>query len=402
MIEQIGQGGGGHLYLARDLELGGVWAVKEIPLTGKKEAKLLRLLEHPALPKMVDYVEREEFCYLVMEYIRGKSLGQWLQEGRHFSLEEIVQIGISAAQVLGYLHTRKPPVYYGDLKPDNLMLTEEGRLCLVDLGSAVIGYPGLRRTCLGTKGYAAPEQYQGRIGAASDIYGMGKTLEKLCGKNRWKYTVFRPSFGYLLLKCCYRQEKRRYENMGQVEKELRRILKAKPQMHTGLLAGTAILAGALAAGWGVSHREKAELPFQDAVSMVTDLYYDEAFRKGGDAEQQEICRRAEKKLQQLQKKYKKAKEQERLLLLLAYNGELLGKNDHASLYYEQLLLYHGEFQEAYGEYGLYLGRKGKHPESLTLWEDWKREKQKKGLKSPEEGNLKIWEKRVGEWKRAEQ
>ena len=184
IIEQLGQGGGGHLYLARDLELGGLWAVKEIPLSGKREAKLLRLLEHPSLPKMVDYLERGEFCYLVMEYIRGKSLGEWLREGRSFSLTEIIESGIAASQVLDYLHNRRPSVYYGDLKPDNLMLSDNGRLYLVDLGSAVFGYREKQRLCMGTRGYAAPEQYQGKMSAASDVYALGKTLAELCGRNK--------------------------------------------------------------------------------------------------------------------------------------------------------------------------------------------------------------------------
>ena len=66
------------MYLARDLELGVLRAVKELPLANKREAKLLRLLDHQALPKMMDYAERGEYCYLVMEYIRGRSLGEVL------------------------------------------------------------------------------------------------------------------------------------------------------------------------------------------------------------------------------------------------------------------------------------------------------------------------------------
>ena len=54
------------MYLARDLELGVLRAVKELPLANKREAKLLRLLDHQALPKMMDYTERGEYCYLVM------------------------------------------------------------------------------------------------------------------------------------------------------------------------------------------------------------------------------------------------------------------------------------------------------------------------------------------------
>ena len=74
ILEQIGQGGEGSLYLARDLELGTMWAVKELPISKKREAKLLRLLEHPSLPRMMDYAEKDGYCYIIMEYIKGQSL----------------------------------------------------------------------------------------------------------------------------------------------------------------------------------------------------------------------------------------------------------------------------------------------------------------------------------------
>ena len=93
IVDQIGSGGEGRMYLARDLELGIFRAVKELPISNRREAGLLRLLEHPVLPKMIDYAEREGFCYIIMEYIQGKSLAQLLKEGKVFSLEEVLQIG---------------------------------------------------------------------------------------------------------------------------------------------------------------------------------------------------------------------------------------------------------------------------------------------------------------------
>ena len=144
VMERIGQGGGGSLYLARDMELGVFRAVKETSIIRKQEAKLMRFLEHPAIPKIVDYVEEEEFCYLIMEYIRGQSLGEILKNKGDFSIEETLRLGNEIAKVLEYLHSRKPAVCYGDLKPDNLMLSENGHLYLVDLGSAMLNY------CTGT------------------------------------------------------------------------------------------------------------------------------------------------------------------------------------------------------------------------------------------------------------
>lgn len=84
ILEPVGKGGGGKVYLARDLELGVLWAVKEIPVSGKSEARMLLKLSHPSLPKMIDYIEDNRKCYLVMEYVRGKSLGEYLRGGKHF------------------------------------------------------------------------------------------------------------------------------------------------------------------------------------------------------------------------------------------------------------------------------------------------------------------------------
>lgn len=184
IVEQIGRGGEGSMYLARDLELGIFRAVKELPASSRREAGLLRLLEHPCLPKMIDYAERGNFCYIIMEYIHGRSLEEYMREGYVFSIEEILCIGDVTLQVLEYFHSRKPAVFYGDLKPANIMMTDQKRLYLVDFGSAVFSYSASYKETKGTRGYAAPEQLQGKISAASDFYALGKTMEVLCGKKK--------------------------------------------------------------------------------------------------------------------------------------------------------------------------------------------------------------------------
>ena len=186
VMERIGQGGGGSLYLARDMELGVFRAVKETSIIRKQEAKLMRFLEHPAIPKM--------------EYIRGQSLAEILKNKGDFSIEETLRLGNEIAKVLEYLHSRKPAVCYGDLKPDNLMLSENGHLYLVDLGSAMLNYERKGRICEGTKGYAAPEQYQGRVSPASDIFALGKTLQILSGRRDLMFFLY-PEFFWFLFRC---------------------------------------------------------------------------------------------------------------------------------------------------------------------------------------------------------
>ena len=222
IVEQLGHGGGGSLYLAKDMELGICRAVKEIPIAKKKEARLMQYLEYPAIPKIIDYMETGEYCYLIMEYIKGQSLGELLRSGKRFSLREILALGKEIARVLEYLHSRKPPVCYGDLKPDNLMFSETGHLYLIDLGSAMFDHGKIKQICEGTKGYAAPEQYQGYLRPESDIYALGKTLEKLCRKKKWQWILY-PDFFWFLFRCTRKQEKYRYSDMSVVQKKIQKL-----------------------------------------------------------------------------------------------------------------------------------------------------------------------------------
>ena len=136
IVEQIGHGGGGSLYLAKDMELGICRAVKEIPIRKEKRSQTHVSIWNILQYRRLSTVWNREYCYLIMEYIKGQSLGELLRSGKRFSLREILALGKEIARVLEYLHSRKPPVCYGDLKPDNLMFSETGHLYLIDLGSA--------------------------------------------------------------------------------------------------------------------------------------------------------------------------------------------------------------------------------------------------------------------------
>ena len=390
VIERIGHGGGGSLYLAKDMELGIFRAVKEIPLAKKKEAMLMQRLEHPAIPKIVDYMETEEYCYLIMEYIKGQSLEELLCSGKNFSIQETLIRGKEIARVLGYLHSRKPPVCYGDLKPDNLMISETGHLYLVDLGSAMSDRGKRKQICEGTKGYASPEQYQGYLRPGSDIYALGKTLEKLCGKKKWQWILY-PDFFWLLFRCTRKQEKYRYSDMSVVQKKIQK-LENRYRMITwrkrfleaaaaGILIGTLILIAGLL---------KTE-EFSVAISEVTDLYYEARQYPEDSKDREKCCMAAEKRLQRLSRNYGEKEQQRRIELLLAWNAELLCEPEKAALYYENLLLYDAEYPVAYGEYGMFLIRTGQKEASRKLWEDYKEKEKAELLDDSESRNLQLWE-----------
>lgn len=379
VLEQLGKGGQGSLYLARDLELGTLWAVKELPLEKKHEAKLLRLLDHPSLPRMIDYLEKDDHCYLVMEYIRGYSLQQWMEKGRCFSTEEVMDFGKTLCGVLGYLHSQNPPVIYGDLKPDNLMLTESGHLYLVDFGASVTFYGKEPGQCMGTRGYAAPEQYEGRICESSDIFGLGKVLEALLGKKRWRCLLRNPRLGFLLWKCTRKEPRLRPENMAEVEAVLTKAAACAKKNSFSVVGSLALLGVCAGLAVFVLYHGAGIPPLEGALTEVMEGYYAPAFVKearsgaaGRRKEIEHICRETEKKLQSLLKKYADMESQRRLLLLLAYNGELMGELSRSALYYEQLLLYDEDWKAGYEHYGRFLERQGQEQAGEQLMEDWKR------------------------------
>lgn len=401
ILEKIAEGGEGDIYLARDMELGTLWAVKELPLEKKREAKLLRLLGHQGLPRMMDYLEKEEHCYLVMEYIKGKNLEEWIKEGKFFSPEEILKIGVETAGILKYLHHCTPPVFYGDLKPGNLMLTETGRLYLIDFGSAVFGHGQEQNVCLGTRGYAAPEQYRGRITAVSDIYALGKTLDSLMGKRRIFYFMKCPELFLVIKKCCMQKEDFRFQNAEEAEKRLSCILK---DLKTGKTKGLYALLGAFAVFCLCSVlilpllSSEKEPDFQTALSKVTEIYYRKEFQEAEEEERRAICEKLETKLQKLFRLYKKEEEQRRLLLLLAVNEEYQKDMERAEEYYRQLLLYEPEYREGYTEYGMFLWKKGETEKSRKLLKEFEEKEEKGMLDGVSTENEKVWKERIYEEK----
>lgn len=198
----IGSGGMSHVYMAEDLRLPGQrWAVKEsVSVEGTAgaemaEAELLSALNHRLLPRVADFFppDEEGYCYLVMDYIEGVTLAEYIKKNPE-PLEEaqIVAYTSQLLEVLGYLHGQHPPVIYRDLKPANIMLTGTSELMLIDFGIARSYRQGAREDTekLGTAGFAAPEQYgSGQSGPVSDLYGLGALMLYMASSglySRWE------------------------------------------------------------------------------------------------------------------------------------------------------------------------------------------------------------------------
>lgn len=244
VLREIGRGGMSIVYLAMDKRLNKQWAIKEFRKDKDDESKrlalkalideanLMKKLDHPTLPRIVDIIDTNNTVYIVMDYIEGESLNKVLDNYGAQPQEAVIEWGKQLSEVLDYLHTRVPPVIYRDMKPANIMLKPDGTVRLIDFGIAREYKEGKAgdTTSIGTRGYAAPEQFgdKGQTDARTDIYSFGVTLYHLVtGKNPAEppYEIYpirhwNPNLSsgleWLIQKCTQLNPKDRYQSCAEV------------------------------------------------------------------------------------------------------------------------------------------------------------------------------------------
>lgn len=244
ILKLVGQGGMSKVYLAMDQNLNKQWAVKEIEKkTGDKnndivaqsamaEANMIKKLDHPALPRIVDIVEKETVIYVIMDYIEGEPLNEVLQKYGAQPQDTVIEWAKQLCRVLDYLHTCTPPIIYRDMKPANIILQPNGNIKLIDFGIArEYKKENLADTVsLGTRGYAAPEQFggKGQTDARTDIYCLGVTLyHLLTGQNpceppyelyplRYWNPALSGGLENIILRCTRVNPRERYQSCAEV------------------------------------------------------------------------------------------------------------------------------------------------------------------------------------------
>jgi serine/threonine protein kinase len=196
--------------LCRDATSGKLVVVKTLSLRHAKdqqdvvlferEARVLRGLDVPRVPRFVDSVVEEigddVRLHLVQEHVAGRSLLAAVQDGRRFSPEEVARLGVALCGTLAALHGASPPLIHRDVKPANVVLDDAGDPWLVDFGAVKADAPGGASrgvTVVGTYGYMAPEQYEGRAGPSSDVFALAYTLWFLLAhKEPWEFDEHGP------------------------------------------------------------------------------------------------------------------------------------------------------------------------------------------------------------------
>ena len=168
-----------------------------------------------AFPGIVDVVEQEEERFLIMEWIEGETLAAQMERDGAFAEETVIEIGICLAKAIQKLHQMQPPLLYLDCKPSNVMKDSDGKIRLIDFGSALEAHTPVTKGISASPGYAAPEQLSREIekrcvDVRTDVFGLGRTLYALlCGAD-----LSRPPYAFASLK----------SRCPQVSDELERII----------------------------------------------------------------------------------------------------------------------------------------------------------------------------------
>lgn len=306
ILNKIGQGGMSIVYLAMNERANKQWAIKEVRKDGVKnfevvkqglvvETDLLKKLNHPNLPSIIDVIDGDGTFLIVMDYIEGRHLESVVKEYGAQNQEDVIDWAKQLCDVLSYLHSRKPPIIYRDMKPSNIMLKPDGKVMLIDFGTAREFKESsvADTTCLGTQGYAAPEQYggHGQTDARTDIYCLGATLyHLLTGHNpseppyeMYPIRYWNPDLSSgleeIIWKCTQKNPEDRYQNCGEllyalehyneldVEYKRKQNLKWRAFLCTTALT---VVMGAGAAG------------FKFAENSVTDSTYEAYLQEAGN------------------------------------------------------------------------------------------------------------------------
>lgn len=281
-LRKLGEGGGGSVYLVEDCALKKLYAMK---IGGGKEiqeeAERMKAITDRRFPYLVDVIELKQtpqespddaielkqtpqecpaddggesaLAAIVMEYIEGPTLEEYIREHAPLSEQETLSLMKQLAGMLGYLHALRPAVIYRDLKPANLILQPDGMLRVLDFGASLQGYGRISSAySYGTYGYCAPEQRKGdALTPACDVYACGVIMYYMLtgidpakppygilgGKNALTEATLTASavFGEVISVCCQEDAAKRYADGSVLLERLNKISTRKEEIKDWMM-----------------------------------------------------------------------------------------------------------------------------------------------------------------------
>jgi serine/threonine-protein kinase len=300
IVAQLGQGGMGVVYRAEDTRLGREVALKVLPeaVAGDderrrrfvREGRAAAVVDHANIATVYDVGEAEGRVYLAMELVEGTTLRDRIAAG---PLDPPEATHVARQIALGLARAHQRGIVHRDLKPDNVMLTRDGGVKILDFGLAKLRDPVTadqelssqdtqtqEGRVLGTPGYMSPEQAMGKhVDERTDVYALGVVIhEMLTGDLPGPYSDSKASVGAglsaIVSKCVARRPDMRWGDAGEVVLALeglgrRRSTRPPPPRQTRMFAVGALLALAVAGVVGVASRRATPAPAAPASSVTT-------------------------------------------------------------------------------------------------------------------------------------
>ena len=291
IIRLLGQGGWGHVYLAENLKVGNRWAVKEIETAQEfrvnflVEPEILKKLNHSSLPRIIDIFRSGNFLYIIEDYFEGIGLKEVIGTREMCTEDNAVHWAKQLCEILIYLHSLEPnPIIYRDMKPGNIIIDRENEVRLIDFGIAREFKRGgsSDTTFIGTRGYAAPEQFSvdGQSDERTDIYGLGATLyHVVTGANpgqppfemvpvRQLNPVISEGLDHFISRCVQADPGKRYQGAAEALEALKALEAIEPGGRSGSTLKTIIgtVAGSLLRRDRVSLRKERASVWREGIN----------------------------------------------------------------------------------------------------------------------------------------
>lgn len=222
--------------LVQHVESMRIFVKKEQEVYDKEIYEYLMHCNNPHIPQIYECIEEEGKLIIIEEYIQGESLADRLEKKKCFTREEVCQLMITICDVLEQLHQLPKPVIHRDLKPENIIIQENGYLKIIDFNTAKQFEPGkgADTVIIGTREYAAPEQYGFKQSdARTDIYAIGVMMNfLLTGEYPGNFVYLEASthpdiLTRIIRKCTAFDPKERYQNVMELRTDLQLALKKK-------------------------------------------------------------------------------------------------------------------------------------------------------------------------------
>ena len=212
-----------NILMVQHTESGRTYVKKSLSLYNKDVYS--ELMAHPVvgIPKIFEALEYEEKLIVIEEYISGITLEKLLKEKGNLPEEQVRSYGEMLCDILTGLHSLEPPVIHRDIKPSNVILTDSGKLVLVDLNGAKLADPGQEKdtTLIGTAGYAAPEQYGfGASNTQTDLYAVGRLMTCLLTGSPENIEQCPDTIKAVIKKCIQLDPSKRYSSALQLKNAL--------------------------------------------------------------------------------------------------------------------------------------------------------------------------------------